>query len=123
VENHLDNLVAIDCNNLKTGIINMDKELVKPEINKLLRGSVPIRINGDEIGHKKNLSLLINGLNSQCIEIHTELHCYACIDVLPALSELLVTTDSSGVIIRRIIDISTPSDDTLSYRWIHEVWH
>lgn len=48
-----------------------------------------------------------------------ELNCYACIEINPEQSEILVTTDSDGKVVEIIIDILMPDDDTLSYAGVH----
>ena len=109
----------IDCDNLKTGIVNTDSDIVKVEINKLVTDLVPAKTDSDPIGHKENLALLIEQLNIQCDNITAELVCYACIKTFPPQSEILVTTDSLGSDIHRIVDILTPDDDTLLGWSIH----
>lgn len=109
----------IDCDNLKTGIINMDSDIVKSEINKLLTDLEPVKTDSDRIGHKQNLNLLIEQLNTQCDNITTELICYACIETNPPQSEILVATDSVGTVIHRVVDILTPDDDILYCLRIH----
>ena len=109
----------IDCDNLKTGIVNTDSDIVKAEINKLVTDLEPVKTDSDPLGHKDNLALLIEQLNIQCDNITAELICYACIETFPLQSEILVTTDSLGTDINRIIDIFTPDDDALSMRIIH----
>ena len=109
----------IDCDNLKTGIVNTDSEIVKVEINKLVTDLVPVITDSDPLGHKDNLALLIEQLNIQCDNITAEMLCYACIFTNPPQTEILVTTDSLGTDIHRIIDIVTPDDDQLSMRTIH----
>ena len=110
----------IDCDNLKTGIVNTDSDIVKAEINKLVTDLVPTKTDSDFFGHKENLALLIEQLNIQCDNITAILLCYACIETNPPQSEILVTTDSLGTDISRIIDIITPDDDAVSMRIIHK---
>jgi hypothetical protein len=102
----------LDCDNLKVGIINMDSDIVKSEINKLVTDLEPVITVSDPIGHKENLDLLIDRLNIQCDKISAELICYACIETLPAQSEILMTTDSVSTTINRVVNISTPDDET-----------
>lgn len=92
---------------------------MKAEINKLVTDLVPSKTDSDPIGHKENLALLIEQLNIQCDNITAELICYACIKTGIAQSEILVTTDSLGTDINRVIDILTPDDDTLFGWAIH----
>ena len=115
-------LEKIDCDSLKIGIINMDSRIVKSEINKLVTDLKPKVTASDKFGHKENLSILISRLNTQCISIKAELICYACIETNPPQSEILVATDSIGVLIQRVIDILTPSDSNLYCLRIHECY-
>ena len=110
----------LDCDNLKAGIINMDSDIVKSEINKLVTDLEPVITDSDNIGHKENLDLLIEQLNTQCDNVSAELICYACIYTNPAQSEILVTTDSLGITIDRVVDISTPKDARLYCVRIHK---
>lgn len=116
-------LVKLDCNNLKTGIIKMNSEIVKLEINKLVIDLDPLKTDEDIIGHKENIYLLIKRLNTYCKDIKAELICYACIETNPPQSEILVVIDSIGVLVKRVVDISTPSDANLSCVRIHEYYH
>jgi hypothetical protein len=109
----------LDCDNLRIGIINMDNDIVKLEMNKLMIDLRPKVTGNDRFGHAENLDLLINRLNIQCDNISSELICYACIETLPPQSEISVTTDSAGTMVTRVIDISTPDDDILSCVRIH----
>jgi hypothetical protein len=109
----------VDCDNLKIGIINMDSDIVKSEINKFVTDLKPVVTNNDPIGHKQNLDLLIERLNAQCDNLTAEIICYACIYTNLPQSEILVTTDSVGTAVDRVIDISTPYDDILYCVGIH----
>ena len=115
-------LEKINCDSLKTGIINMDSRIVKSEVNKLVTDLKPTVTASDRFGHKENLSILISRLNTQCISIDAELICYACIESNPPQSEILVVTDSVGFPIKRVIDIFTPADSNLSCVRIHECY-
>ena len=109
----------MDCDNLRMGIINRDNDIVKFEINKLTIDLHPKVTDNDRFGHAENLDLLINRLNIHCDNISSELICYACIETNPPQSEILVTTDSAGTMVNRVIDISTPDDDILSHVRMH----
>jgi len=113
----------LDCDKLKTGIININSEIVKLEVNKLVTDLEPNKTSSDNIGQKENINILINRLNSQCNDINAELKCYACIETNPPQSEILVTIDSVGTQIKRVIDIFTPSDSNLSCSGIHEYYN
>ena len=112
-------LEKINCDSLKTGIINIDSRIVKSEVNKLTIDLKPNVTSNDRFGHKENVSVLISRLKSQC-GIEAELICYACIETNPPQSEVLVNTDSSGIQIRRVIDFWTSADSNLSCVRIHE---
>ena len=102
------------------GIINMDQGLVATETNKLLSDLFPKISSDDPYGQRENISTFIDRINSKCDNISAELICYACILTYPPQSEILLTTDSASVSITRTIDISTSSEDKLSFVRIHE---
>lgn len=120
LDNPVEVLATINCENLQVGIINMDSRIVKSEINKIATHLEPLKTESDGIGHRENIKALVDHLNSQCSNIKAELLCYACIKTLPPQSEILLTTDSAGVAIKRVIDILTPADSSLSCLRIHE---
>jgi len=113
---------TIDCSNLQTGIIDMNSQIVCLEINKLAKDLEPQISGSDRFGHKQNLDKLIERINTQCGEVTAELICYACIETNPPQSEILVTTDSSGTLIYRTLDINTPDDDILSCMRVHKYY-
>ncbi|MEJ2054330.1 MAG: hypothetical protein P8X42_10450 [Calditrichaceae bacterium] len=73
----------------------------------------------DSRGQFENITTLIKRINSNCDDITSELFCYACIETLPPQSEIILTADSSGTSINRIIDILTPADDKLQCLRVH----
>ena len=108
----------VDCNQLRAGIINTDMTIVNLEIAKLIYDLNPDLTTSDPIGHKNNFDILINRIN-KCNEVSAVLFCYACIKTYPAQSEIIVATDSMGIRISRILDISTPNDNKLVFINIH----
>ena len=117
--NENDILLELHCHNLQEGIINTDSEIVGEEINKILSDLDPKNKPDDTIGHKENFEILISRINSKCENINAELLCYACIKTLPPQTEIILATDSSGVLIFRTIDISTPENGVLRFIRIH----
>ena len=109
-----------NCENLQNGIIQSDSKTVCTEITKLLSDLHPDTSSGDKFGHRKNLNVLVERINTSCDNVSAELLCYACIKTLPPQSEVKLSTDSSGVEIGRILDISTPEDDVLSCIRLHQ---
>jgi len=112
-----------DCDNLKKGIIEVNSDIVTTEVNKLLSDMKPDPSDKDRRGHFKNITTLIERINSNCDEITSELFCYACIETLPPQSEIILTVDSSGNSIMRIIDILTPADDKLQCLRVHKFYN
>ena len=110
----------INCDNLRNGLINMNSEIVKSEVDKLLIDLNSNVTPDDMCGQEENINLLIERLNTLCDSISAELICYACIKTNPPQSEILITTDSVGAEIKRVIDVFTPKDARLNCRGIHE---
>jgi hypothetical protein len=113
-------LKKIDCDKLKIGIMSTDSKIVKLEINKLVTDLKPIKTSNDNIGQKENVDIVINRLNTLCNELNAELMCYACIETLPVQSEILLSMDSIGTTISRVIDIWTPENSILNFIRIHK---
>ena len=119
-EGIVENQNYLDCENLKTGIIELNSEIVISEINKLVTDLYPAITNDDQFGQKENINLLIERVNSQCENINAELLCYACIETNPPQSEILLETEFDGAAIKRVIDISTPGNARLCCVRLHE---
>ena len=71
------------CSDFKVGIEKMDLDIVKFEINKLVKDLKPKVTTRDKFGQKENINLLIERLSTLCNDINTELLCYACIRAWP----------------------------------------
>ena len=113
------NYYQVDSENLQRGIITYNSEIVCTEITKLLLDLKAKPSTEDKFGHAENLNRLIDRINNNCDNVAAELLCYACIETLPPQSELKLSTDSSGVEIARVLDISTSEVDILSCVRIH----
>jgi len=109
---------ALNCENLKNGIINTDNSIIKSEISKLTTDLSPKPTADDQWGHSANFSTLITRLND-CNEITAASVCYACIKTLPPISEILVKTDSAGVQVQRYLDFKTSDQSNLEIIAIH----
>lgn len=108
----------INCENLKSGIINTDNTIIKTEISKLTTDLSPKPTVNDAWGHSANFTTLITRLNA-CSQITAVSVCYACIKTLPPISEILVKTDSAGVQIQRYLDFKTSEQSNLEIIAIH----
>jgi len=109
----------LNCDNFAEGIIRQDQDILSKEISKLVTDLEPNLSTDDKFGHKNNLPLLVERINSQCSNIESEIICYACIETNPPQSEIKVSTDSSVIQISRIIDILTSSEKNLTFIRIH----
>ena len=113
------NIVQLDGEKLQTGLIESNSEMVCNEISKLLFDLKPRLVAEDQFGHGHNLNRLVERINNYNDLVHARLLCYACIETNPPQSELILTTDTSGVELARILDISTPDDDLLTCIRLH----
>ena len=110
----------INCGSLVAGnIFNKNSDIVRNEINKLTADLEPHPTKDDKIGHRQNFDILISRINASCEQLSAQLICYACVTTYPAQTHIGVTVDSSAIPITRIIDISTPEDNVLSFVRVH----
>jgi hypothetical protein len=109
---------GLDCDLLKNGIINLDNSILRTEIAKLTLDLTPKPVPNDDLGHVVNFDSLISRINS-CSKIHADIFCYGCIKTLPRQSEILIKTDSSGILVQRIIDITTSEKLNLEFAGSH----
>ena len=111
-------VIEVNCGNLKTGLIIKDQEKIGIEMDKLTENLPPDPTKNDPIGHSENLTIITQSLHS-CDGLEAEISCYACVETYPPQSEITIQMNSSGTKIERIIDISTPSDKILKFSGIH----
>lgn len=107
------------CDSLVFAIKSLDVNHVRPILNNLVMDLEPVPSDSDAWGHKDNLDTLVNRLDNLCDNMTFSLMCYACIYTNPPQSEIVMQTDSANISIIRILDILTPSNDTLSLVNIH----
>lgn len=105
----------------KAGVIQKDYLIIEKEISNLLINTSAKPTANDFIGQETNIYNLIKAINGSEL-LQAQLLCYACIKTYPSQSEIIVTTDSSGISVRRIIDILTPEDNLLQFVNIHDIY-
>ena len=111
-------VIEVNCGNLKTGLIIKELEKIGIEMDKLTENLPPDPTKNDPIGHSENLTIITQSIHS-CDGLEAEIFCYACVETNPPQSEITIQMDSVSVKIERIIDISTPSDKILKFSGIH----
>lgn len=110
--------VELPCQELREGLAEVDELVVENILNDLLKDLAPNPINDDLTGHRINLDLFVERLDDQCgFEAYVE--CYACIETFPAISEVGINLDSSGLSVRRILDIRTPDESLMTVTGVH----
>lgn len=106
------------CEDIRKGLVQLDVALAKPAIDVMLDDLNPEPTTQDPIGHEENLSLFVELLNIQC-SVEASIECYGCIETFPVLSHILVSIDSAGISVIRILDIKTPADSLMTLKEIH----
>ena len=109
-----------NCVSFTEALVYFRTDSIKNVIDELTMDLHPEKNENDQWGHQENVDLLIERLNAKCASITAVLRCYACIKTYPPQSEIILSTDSSGVEVKRVIDILTPDDDVLKYVNVHE---
>ncbi len=110
--------IIVNCNNLVPAFAGMESLRVKNEINKLTADLEPNPTEDDKIGHRENVNILINRINSNCESLHVGIGCYACILTYPAQTEIILV-NTSNPIVSWTIDIRTPENDVMSFVRVH----
>jgi hypothetical protein len=100
--------VNINCDKLSKAIIANNANTVKDVVNFYINQMA------SKTYSPQNLNTLAQNISSQCsVTIGTV--CFDCIDTLPSMSEIRVSTNSNGSIIIRVVDISyTPSNEMIA---------
>lgn len=102
-----------DCQQLKEGVISLDKEKVKQEITAFIN-NLPVKTHT-----QLNLQRLVDAINSRCGNTAT-LVCYACIKTLPEESEIVLRYPVPGGIAHQVIDISSDKEQKMIFINMHE---
>jgi hypothetical protein len=110
---------AMNCDKFKTGILSVNKDQVKTEIEKLCVDLFPVVTTSDEWGHRENFTKLINRISQQC-GMDARLDCYACIKTLPLQTEIFISFPHNGVLVKKTLDISTDSNKKLTFLGLHD---
>ena len=114
----IDGFKFTPCEILEENILILNNTPVTEVINLWLSGLQPLPTSGDPIGHSMNLISLVDRLKSEC-HFDAVVECYACIETLPVLSEVSILMDSSGIEIKRVLDIRTPESTVMTLTNIH----
>jgi hypothetical protein len=109
-----------ECRDFKEALIYFQSDNVKSFIDPLTTDLQPNISENDQFGHQENIELLIERLNQHCNNIAASMSCYSCIYTSPPQSEIVISTDSSGILVTRAIDLLTSKDEALQYMNIHE---
>jgi len=111
--------IVTDSNDIVESILHKDIVAFNRQASSFSFNLLPIPSSEDRIGHKNNFEEIINQLKGNQKIISVDLSCYACIKTFPAKSEIVVTIDSIGVNITRVIVIDTPDDEMLRFSGIY----
>jgi hypothetical protein len=110
-----------DCENLRTGLLELNDNIVKNEIEKLTADLHPHPQPEDPIGHIYNLQTFADRINSNCSIFTATVECYVCIETYPPLSEILVEFEENGETRNIIIDLVTSGKDILRFGGVHQM--
>lgn len=107
------------CEQIKTGILTNDINLVKQEFEKLLTPFTPAPTAQDTYGHKANIEKLVAQLNGGC-GITARAACYNCIKTLPPQTELYLTVTDGDNTVNKVIDLSYDNSKRLIFSNMHD---
>ncbi len=109
----------MDCEQFKQGILAGSEDRVKAEIEKLCQDLLPAVTVSDEWGHRNNFIKLAQRISQQC-RVEANVDCYACIKTLPPQTEIVVSFMNNGVLVKKILDITTSSTNKLAFLKMHD---
>jgi hypothetical protein len=118
-KNNVNTAASFNCGNFKTGIISDSSAMVGTEVNKLCEDLLPATSSSDEYGQSQNIHILVQRLSQKC-DINATLICYACIETLPAQSEIRVSINQNGTVYTRTMDITVTQQNMLIYNGMHD---
>ena len=104
--------IVNDCETLKQGIVMDSFLLVKSAINNYI-DKLPSNLHTQE-----DLTKLTEYISKHCTG--AIVFCYGCIHSYPAQSEIIISVDSAGTTIRKVIDIIGHPHEKMKFRNIHD---
>jgi hypothetical protein len=117
VKDKVDNIEP-NCISLQEGLLNNEVSSLNSQISILTQDLKPHPTESDKEGHLNNFTILITRLN-KCEELNAMLSCYGCIETDPPQSEILITINSNGNQIQKVLDFTTSRDKILMFSGIH----
>lgn len=102
-----DELTRVDCNRLKKGLLAEDVKMVSFALRHQL---------GSYSG--QNINKLSESLSGRC-NISVADVCFDCVHTYPAQTEIRVSIQQSGTLIKKVIDISPTDADRMRIVNIH----
>ena len=97
---------VFDCDQLAKALVDKDIETLQEILDPELELLVNMDLDNDACPHDVKLTDFETLLNNSCSNLVTTVLCCNCIQTLPAISEMLIHVDSSGVEVDRILDLT-----------------
>ena len=107
------------CEGLKGAVQTDDLATIKEIVTRLAADLRPQPTANDPDGHRDNFYTLIDRLNGEC-DITAEALCYACVQTLPATSEIKLTIALGTHSVVRILDVRPNQSNELICSNMHE---
>lgn len=105
---------TVECEDFIAALVQMDKPTLKTQFEIFI-------IQANARTHtNENLTKLVNHITQSC-DVEISATCFACIDVLPGMSEIQIKFMHAGQFITRTVDLSTEhDDDKMMFVSVHE---
>jgi len=101
------------CESLKIGLLSRSDRVVRQEFNHFIKD---LGINRYDEG---DFNMLVNELDERCDGMTFRKICFGCIYTHPSTSEIEVELDSMGILVKRVNDVSSPTDSQWSFSGLH----
>jgi len=101
-----------DCENLKQGVLSDNFVLVKTAINNYIEQL------SSNLHTQEDLDKLVAYISTKCT--NATAFCYNCIFTYPGQSEIIITFNSGGSTIKKVIDITGHPYEKMRFGSMHE---
>ena len=96
-------------------VVTLEVDNIQNYVDDILEDLPPLPVPGDNLGHEENLINFIDVLHAENPCITAYIDCYACIEVFPPQSALLLSVRTGSVVEERYLYIVTPSRDPMFF--------
>jgi len=109
---NIDPVDTFDCNVFEIALTSEDAETLENILNPELARFTELDLDNDICPYTIRFDNFIEFIHSSCDQLDASLLCCVCLESFPTQSEMLISYESDGEIIERILNIVSPIEES-----------